>query len=129
MGQITPSQKVTHIGPLQIGIIVLAVITAILHLFLAVNIGTPSLSPFPLIFYLNGLGYLVLVAALYLPQFFSVQSLVRWILIIYTALTIMLYFVMRAGHTDLFGYSDKLVEVVLFVLLIIEDRQARQRQA
>lgn len=45
--------------PLRIGVIVLALGTAAIHLYL-------GLSGFPL-FVLNGLGYLALVAALYLP--------------------------------------------------------------
>ena len=46
-------------GPLRIGVILLTVGTAVIHLYL-------GLQGFPL-FILNGLGYLALLAALILP--------------------------------------------------------------
>ena len=45
--------------PIRLGIIVLTVVTAIVHLYLGFR-GLP-------LFVLNGLGYLALFAALYLP--------------------------------------------------------------
>jgi uncharacterized membrane protein len=45
---------------LRLGVIVLALTTAIIHLYLGSSFGDP-------VFVLNGLGYLALFAALYLP--------------------------------------------------------------
>jgi hypothetical protein len=46
----------------------------------------------------------------------------RWLLILYTALTIILWAVIR--YFNLFGYIDKLIEVLLIVLLVVEEVQA-----
>lgn len=102
---------------LRIGVVVLASGTAIIHLYL-------GLSGFPL-FVLNGLGYLALVAALYLPvpRLARYRNAVRWALIGYTALTIVLW--LLVGARTPIGYADKLIEVALITLLLIEGRRAR----
>jgi hypothetical protein len=103
-----------NFGPLQIGIILLTVATAIIHIFIAI--------PETIwMFYLNGIGYLVLVAALYLPQFQRQRGWIRWALIAYTAVTIIAWIAVGARNTV--AYIDKLIEVVLVVLLFIEARQ------
>lgn len=103
-----------NFGPIQIGIILLAVATAIIHIVLAV----PETL---LMFYLNGIGYLVLVAALYLPQFQRQRGLIRWALIAYTAVTIIAW--VFIGERSTIAYVDKVIEVALIVLLFIESRQ------
>jgi hypothetical protein len=102
---------------LRIGIVVLAFGTAIIHLYL-------GLSGFPL-FVLNGLGYLAFVAALYLPvqQLARYRGTVRWALIGYTALTIVLW--LLVGARTPIGYADKLIEIALIALLLIEVRRTR----
>jgi hypothetical protein len=104
--------KIT-IGPLQWGIIVLTIATAGIHISLL----------FP-IFILNGLGYLTLLAALYLPisALANYRSGVRWALMGFTALTIILWVIM--GTRGPLAYIDKAIEVVLIILLFIESRQA-----
>jgi hypothetical protein len=104
-----------HIGPLQIGIIVLTVVTAVTHITLVF----PSV-----LFILNGLGYLVLLAALYLPipQLSNYRWLVRWVLMGYTALTVILWVVV--GSRTPVAYVDKVIEVVLIILLWLDSRQA-----
>jgi hypothetical protein len=107
-------QQKVQIGALQWGIIILTIATAVIHISLA----------FPdVIFILNGLGYLGLLAALYLPLAFlaDYRSLIRWILMGYTALTIILWVIFGA-RTPL-AYVDKAIEVVLIILLWIESRQ------
>jgi hypothetical protein len=103
-------------GTLRIGVIVLAVATAAIHLYLGLTVGLA-------LFVLNGLGYLALVSALYapIPQLASYNNLVRWALIGYTALTIVLW--LAIGERNLIGYADKLIEVALIALLLIERRQ------
>ncbi|MGH3148375.1 MAG: hypothetical protein ACRDTR_21545 [Rubrobacter sp.] len=105
------------LNTLRVGVIVLALGTAAIHLYL-------GLSGLPL-FVLNGLGYLALVTALYLPvpQLTRYRSAVRWVLVGYTALTIVLWILVGA-RTPL-GYADKLIEVALITLLLIESRRTR----
>ena len=106
-------QTKTQLGPIQAGIIVLTVATAIIHFSLL----------FPdVLFILNGLGYLGLLAALYLPisQLAGRRNLVRWVLLGYTALSIILWVIM--GSRIAIAYVDKVIEVVLIVLLWLEGR-------
>lgn len=104
----------------MIGIIVLTVATALIHLYL-------GFQGFPL-FVLNGLGYLGLLAALYLPvpQLAQYRSIARWVLLGYTVLTIVLWIVM--GARNFIGYSDKIIEVALVALLLLEATRARSGQ-
>ena len=102
------------LGSLQIGVIVLTLITAVIHLTLL----------FPdVLFILNGLGYLGLLAGLYfLPQLAGQRSLIRWAFIGYTVLTITLFFVMNPERPPL-GLFTKAVEVVLAVLLYLDGKR------
>ena len=111
------SRHTTARAPLGTAVIVLAAGTAAIHIYL-------GLSGLPL-FVLNGLGYLTLVAALHLPisQLARYTSVVRWALICYTTLTIFLWVIV--GARTPIGYADKLVEVALISLLLIEDRRER----
>lgn len=104
----------TRIGGLQIAIMLLALATAAIHLWL----GVPNNL---LMFILNGIGYLVLVTALYLPQLRQYQSLIRWVLIIYTAITVIAW--IAIGERSTIAYVDKLIEVALIVLLFIDGRR------
>lgn len=100
---------------LQAGIVTLTLGTAFTHLQL--NFPDP-------VFILNGLGYLTLLAALYLPmpQLDNYRNLVRWALIGYAALTIFLW-VLVGARTPI-GYVNKLNELVLIALLLIEARRS-----
>ena len=99
----------------------LIVATALIHLVLALAFGFDT---FSVVFILNGLGYLALGAALYLlPQFAGQRSTIRWILIGFTAVTIIGYF--AANWPDIWGpigVVDKIIEIVLIVLLFQETR-------
>lgn len=108
-------------GPVQAGIALLVILTAIAHLYLAFLHGFPTHTIF-ILFLLNGIGYLVLLVALYSPQLAGIQRPMRWLLILYTALTVILWAVIR--YFDFFGYIDKLIEVLLIVLLVVEEVQA-----
>ncbi len=107
------NREKVDLGLLQIGIIVLTLATALVHFTLVF----PSV-----LFILNGLGYLALLAALYLPipQLSSYRRLVRWALLGYTALTVVLWVIM--GSRGPLAYVDKAIEVVLIVLLWAESR-------
>jgi hypothetical protein len=106
-------------GLLQVGIVVLTMITAAIHLWLGISFSDT-------LFLLNGLGYLVLLAGLFLPLSFTQgrRDLIRWALIGFTALTILAWLVM--GEKTLpqatVGYVTKAVEIVLIILLLVDRR-------
>lgn len=114
----------SRIRILQISIIVLTIATALVHLFLAYEQLTIGMVG-GVMFVFNGLGYLGLLAALYLPLPIELvtknRSLVRWGLIGFTIITILAWAVMGARNE--IGFIDKAIEVVLIVLLFIESRQ------
>ena len=101
--------------PVMSGIILTTLITAVIHLALGIPL-----------FILNGLGYLGLLVLLYapLPALARFQPAVRYVLIGYTVLTIVLYFVMAPLMA--LGLLTKAVEVVLVILLAIEASRARR---
>ena len=86
-----------------------------------------SFIPIPLsaLFILNGVAYLVLLLALYLPALKAYQRIVRWLLIVLAVLTIVAYFLIAGVRFNLLGYIDKPIELILIVLLVIEDRQSQ----
>jgi hypothetical protein len=168
MSGVTLAQRGSRIGPLQIAITVLAVVTGLIHLNRAMAMGSmrgrlpssppaggfpagpqggghmppiggPSIMtmlplPLPVLFYLNFIGYIVLAIALYLPALLQFQPLlryqrvIRWLLIVYTAITVVLWFLITGGHYNLSAYIDKPIEAALIILLLVDDRQA-SRQA
>jgi hypothetical protein len=158
MSQISLRRTIPHLGPLQIAIILLALVTGLVHLdrgllmtFLAGprpghlpgsplghfpgsppgSFGGPSplmqlvFTALPVLFYLNFFGYVILAGALYLPALVRYQRIIRWILIFYTAITILAWFLITNGHLILLSYIDKPIEVALIILLLIDDRQAQ----
>ncbi len=101
---------------LRVGIVLLTLATALIHLQLAF--------PDPA-FILNGLGYLALLAALYLPvpRLARYRNIVRWVLIGFTALTILLWILL--GARTPIGYIDKAIEIALILLLLLDARRPR----
>lgn len=107
----------TKIGTPQILIIVLTIATAVIHLILSLLFqGGP-------LFLLNGLGYLGLLA-LYFIQFSFLpikREWVRYALMGYAALTIILYLGMQISSGGEFvsplGVITKVIEIVLIFFL------------
>jgi hypothetical protein len=96
------------------GIILAALATAILHITLYPDI----------MFTLNGLGYLGLLGAYFLPIAFFQQrhNLVWWALVGYASLTIILWVIMgekdfNASPSAPIGYYAKAAEVLLLIFL------------
>ncbi len=118
-------QSKTRIGVLQIGIIILTVATALVHLALGlgVNVGPGSGGGIDFMFLANAIGYLVLLGALYLPisQLAGYRSYIRWALVAFAVVTILGWVVM--GLRIPIGYADKVIEIVLVVLLVTEAMQ------
>ena len=137
----TTPRRTTVFGPLQVAICVLSLITAVCHIYLGVitNVmvatqpeataaagGATALGFFAALFYLDGLAYIVLTVALFHPAFARFRRLTRWALIALTAATIIAYFALIQGHYDALGIGDKIAEVVLIVLLVMEGRRDRR---
>jgi hypothetical protein len=96
-------------------IIILTVLTALIHFSRAA--ADPEIR---ILFALNGLGYLILVAAFYLPQLQGLNRRIRWVFIGYTLLTIILYFVWAGAAGEWvapMGPIDKVIEITLVILL------------
>ena len=111
-------QAQTRVRTAQLVLIALTVITALIHFQRAMK--DPDIR---ILFALNGLGYFVLLAAFYLPAFQRFHSLVRWTFIVYTAITILLYFVwvaMSGEWTIPLGPIAKIVEAAMIVILLRE---------
>lgn len=114
-------------GALKAGIIIATLITAGIHLYLTRSIVEMGMSP--TMFILNALGYIGLLAAYLIPQSLvnrvlpaglarSYRSIVRYVFIGYTLLTIVLWVIM--GMRTPIAYVDKLAEVALVVLLWLD---------
>ena len=106
---------------MQVGIAALTLATAVIHLILGLGGGG-----FGLIFILNCLGYLALWTAIYMPiaALADYRQLARWVLVAYTAVTIILFFVFNAGTGyGTLGLITKAIEVVLIILLFLDNRQ------
>jgi hypothetical protein len=107
----------------RILIILLTLATAAIHF--SFFLSDPSSET---IYGLNGLGYVALVALLYLPlpQLAPLRQLVRRLLMGYAAVTIFAYLVfglVTGEWTVPLGPITKLIEVILIGLLWREDRQ------
>jgi hypothetical protein len=114
----------------QIGIIILALITAFAHLAAAFDKQLFPDGPDPL-FILNGLGYLGLLGAYFLPIPFFQQrhELVRKGFILFAIITIVAWLVIWVGfsvirdgipffsHDSLYGVPAKIAELILIWLL------------
>ena len=114
------NQAKNQMSPRKISIIILTVATAIIHLalaFYAMSLGDMTTLA---MFLLNGIGYLVLLAAYFLPLPLArdYPRLVRWAFIAFTAVTIIGWVAFGARNT--IGYIDKLIEVALIVLLLTD---------
>jgi hypothetical protein len=107
------------LGPLQIGIIVLTLATGLIHLIpLGLTYGN-------VLFILNGLGYLGLLGAMFLPLDFLdwLRGYARWALLAFTIITIIAYFVVNPdAWSSPFGLVTKAIEVVLAILLFMDSR-------
>jgi hypothetical protein len=114
-----------QIGALQWGIILLAAATGLIHLLLLnyLLLNTPGFGQISIPFTLNGIGFIVLAGALYLPLPWAKDNrgLVRWMLIGFSALTIVAWIFMGQPYTPL-GYITKLIELALIVLLWLDSR-------
>lgn len=108
-----------RLRPVQYGIIALGVMTAAIHLL-------EGLDPSPWLT-LNGLGFVGLLGALYLPLgiLVRIRNQICWTFMGYTLLTFILFFVthpwgMYRGSFEWLGLGTKAVELSLIGLLLLE---------
>jgi hypothetical protein len=97
--------------------IIVVLVTAAIHLYLGLKFSNP-------LFLLNAFGFVGLTGVYLLPISLTQRfhSLVRWGLVGYSLLTIVLWAVMN-GRLDPVGITAKLAEIILIILLIL-DRKA-----
>ena len=117
------SSRTSSVGlSLGVGIFLLTLSTAVIHLYLALTaVASMGFNFGVMLFILNGLGYLGLLAVLQLPirQLARFRSTARWALVAFAALTIVLFFIMAPAYT-IIGYVDKAIEVALIGLLLAD---------
>ena len=136
----SPTSSRPGFGRLSIAISALAIATALVHLYLGVFTtmlvvgdpaqaaalgGTTMLSVMAGLFYLSFVGYVVLGVTLYLPALVRYRRLARWGLITWAAGNLVAYVVLAHANVDAFGVADKVCELLLIALLVIEDRRER----
>jgi hypothetical protein len=115
----------SRLGGLQMVIIALTIGTALIHLSLK----------FPnVVFILNGLGYLGLLSVLYLPVPACTQrrGLARVLLMAFAEVTIVAWIGLgeknlSKGYIAYLGYTDKIIEIVLIILLWLENQRSKVR--
>ena len=121
----------------QIGILLTTLLTAVLHVAAGFDRVLFTSGPYPL-FILNGIGYLGLLGAYFLPIPFLQQrhAWVRWVLFGYAVLTIVLWlyifvyqFVILGGtpffsRDSWYGIPAKISELILLYFLWADRRQA-----
>jgi hypothetical protein len=104
------------------GIIISTLVTALLHLFLFTRLGPDPIA-------LNGLGYLALLGAYFLPisVFQQNHKRVRWAMLGYTALTFVLWIILGDKNFTFdfsnaaIGYYAKTAELFLMGFLLADN--------
>lgn len=111
----TQARTRPRLSPVQAGIILLTLATALIHLYFAFF--DEEMSRLAVIlFFLNFLGYVTLVSALYapIPALVRLRPLTRVLLIAFAAATIAGY--LYVGVFEPIGWIDKTIEALLIVL-------------
>jgi hypothetical protein len=117
----TPKQA-PRLSRIELAILVLGLTTAFIHLVL-LNILIGQIN---IVFLLSGLGYLILVASYLTPQLLHKRLYIRWLLIIYTSLSIIGWWLLDSAGGPL-GVLTKLVEIALIVLLLVDGKKKSTR--
>ena len=126
------NQERAQSGFLSVGIVLLTLFTAGCHLYLGLNGLRRPLNAFTVLFILNGLGYLALLAALTLPisRLSGYRPLLRRVLAGYAALTVVSWvaavIILHLGAIQL-AYVTKVDELTLILLLWLAGRRASVR--
>lgn len=109
-------------SPVHLGIILLTLVTAVIHTMLATRVpGTGGL-----LFLLDAVVYVLLLVGMFapIPALAGRRPLVRLLLIVWTVATIVAWAISGKGRNAV-GYTDKLVELALVALLMLDAARAR----
>ncbi len=111
-------KSVTNLTLVRVLMIVAALVTAVIHAVLALGMLGEA---FSFVFFLNAFGFIGLTAMYLRPlAFFKPHhEALRWGLVGYSALTILLWVIMN-GQPDPAGIASKLAELALIILLLID---------
>lgn len=124
MSQISQQSTRIQIGALQVAITVCVLVTAFVHLYMAIQ---PD-EDFRFLFLLDGLGYLGLLTTFFLPRFAPRHHALSFLLTGYALLTIILWFIF--GQPDaLVGSIINPIQLLLAVLAFYEGWRIVRRDA
>jgi len=103
-------------------ILVTGLITAMVHLYLNVMMGHIDL-----LFTLNGLGYLGLLAAFFfnLPWISRQRVQLHYLFMLFAAVTIVAWFILAPNKSDPLGILTKVDELILIIALFLHLRAER----
>lgn len=118
----------TNSRPSTLAIIVgiLTIVTGLVHFAAGINTDDTM---FRWLFILNGLGYVALAIAYLFPNMTGGNhTAVKWTLLVYTAITFVLYFVFNGSDAfaNALGLGDKGVELVIIILLLVDIMRSRR---
>ena len=120
------------IGPVQVGVIILALAAGIIHIYLFLVegfLGSGAMLPwYQILFVGNFFAYVTLAAALYLPipLLARLRPVVRVLLISIAVASIVSYFYVDVR--DILGDITQVIELLLIVLVTIEAGMANPRE-
>ena len=123
MSATNASETRSSLGPIRIGVILLSLVTAGVHLYLFLIegfLGDGTMLPiYQLLFVGNFFAYVTLAAALYLvAPLARFRPVVRALIIAIAVASIISYF--YVGVTDATGDVTKVIEVLLIALLAVD---------
>ncbi len=106
-------------------VIILTALTGIIHLFIGIVTTISEFSILNLLLLLNGIGYLGFLIGIYFPNLTgglteNIQLLLKQLLIGFTIVTIIAYFVTWGtdGLTNPVGMATKVIELILVLVLV-----------
>jgi hypothetical protein len=100
-------------------IALLAAATGILHILVGFNVIPGGTGATNWLLIANGAGFLVLLA-LFLTTSGSTRRTIRWILLAYTLITLIGYFVLGGGFGNTVALIIKAIELLLAILLLLD---------
>ncbi len=114
---------------LQWAVIVLAAVTALIHLALGAAGVLDGLDALSILFILNGIGFFMLLAAVFLnvPFFAGRRALAHYLLIAFAAVTLVAYFVVNGFvGMGIAAIISKVAEALLIVATFLHLRAVRE---
>ncbi len=124
-----------RIGPVQVGVILLALLSGVIHIYVFLIEGFLSglqeqqMGPtYQFLFVGNFLGFLSLTAALYLPisLLARFRPVVRILLIAMAMASIASYF--HVGYYDTLGNNTQIIEALLIMLVTVDAGMSNPRE-